>query len=185
MSPARWGGVLGRDEIVDCVADVATLLANWLPGVRTELVVVGGSYMALRGLRESTADVDTVTDLVVTVRDAVNVVARRRHLRPNWLNDYAKPFTPVGLPFAECDVLFDHPALRLLGPPPGWIFLMKLYAGRAPDIDDLVALWPLSGLTSADEAAKRFAAAYPHAPVDDDLTELLAEIAAMADDASI
>src|SRR5262245_32876591 len=183
MSPVRWGGVLGRDEIVDCVADVAALLANWMPGVRTELVVVGGSYMALRGLRASTADVDTVSDLIVTVRDAVNVVARRRHLRPNWLNDYAKPFTPVGLPFDDCDVLYDHPALRLLGPPPDWIFLMKLYAGRAPDIDDLVALWPLSGFTSPDEAAKRFAAAYPHMPPDDDLIELLEDIAEMASSA--
>jgi hypothetical protein len=176
-----YGGVLDRDEIVDSLADVGALLASWLPDREpTVLVVVGGSYMALRGLRHATADVDTVTRLQVTVRDAVNVVARRRHLRPNWLNDYAEPFTPVGLRLDMCDVLLDMPSLRVLGPPPDCIFLMKLYAGRAPDVDDMVTLWPLCTFASASEAAERFVAAYPQAPPDPGLIPFIAEVAATA-----
>jgi hypothetical protein len=174
-------GVLDREEIVDSLAEVAALLAAWLPDrAPTVLIVVGGSYMALRGLRHATADVDTVTRLQVTVRDAVNVVARRRHLRPNWLNDYAQPFTPVGLRHDMCDVLLDLPSLRVLGPPPDCIFLMKLYAGRAPDFDDMVTLWPLCTFASASEAAERFVAAYPQAPPDPDLIPYIAEIAEIA-----
>jgi len=175
-------GVLDRDEIVDSLRDVAGLLATWLPDEEpTVLIVVGGSYMALRGLRLATADVDTVTRLQVTVRDAVNVVARRRHLRPNWLNDYAQPFTPVGLRLDMCDVLLDLPSLRVLGPPPDCIFLMKLYAGRAPDFEDMVTLWPLCTFASASEAAERFVAAYPQAPPDPDLIPYITEIADLAD----
>lgn len=174
-------GVLDREEIVDSLAEVAALLAAWIPDREpTVLVVVGGSYMALRGLRHATADVDTVTKLQVTVRDAVNVVARRRHLRPNWLNDYAEPFTPVGLRLDMCDVLLDLPSLRVLGPPPDCIFLMKLYAGRAPDFDDMVTLWPLCTFASASEAAERFVAAYPQAPPDPELIPYIAEIATTA-----
>ena len=179
-------GVLDRDEIIDSLGDVARLLAAWLPDHEpTVLVVVGGSYMALRGLRHATADVDTVTRLQVTVRDAVNVVARRRHLRPNWLNDYAQPFTPVGLRVDMCDVLLDLPSLRVLGPPPDCIFLMKLYAGRAPDFDDMVSLWPLCTFASASEAAERFVTAYPQAPPDPDLIPYIAEIAQMAQMAAV
>jgi hypothetical protein len=170
-------GLLDREEILDSLGDVAELLAAWIPEhPPTVIVVVGGSYMALQGLRHATADVDTISRLEVTVRDAVNVVARRRHLRPNWLNDYAKPFTPVGFRLEMCDVLFDHPHLRVLGPPPDCIFLMKLYASRAPDFDDMVALWPRCTYASASEAAERFVAAYPAAAPDPDLIPYIASV---------
>jgi hypothetical protein len=42
------------------------------------LVVVGGSYLALHDLRESTADVDSLTKLPDGVRDAVRTVGERR-----------------------------------------------------------------------------------------------------------
>jgi hypothetical protein len=170
-----------RDEILESLGDVAELLAAWIPEhPPTVLVVVGGSYMALQGLRHATADVDTITRLEVTVRDAVSVVARQRHLRPNWLNDYAKPFTPVGFRTEICDVLFDHPSLRVLGPPPDCIFLMKLYASRAPDFDDMVTLWPRCTFASASVAAECFVAAYPAALPDPDLIPYIAAVAETA-----
>jgi hypothetical protein len=58
----------------------------------------------------------------------------------------------VGLKVEDCEVLLEHRALRVLGPPPDFIFLMKLYAARAPDYDDLVALWPYCSFGTADEA---------------------------------
>ena len=55
------------------------------------------------------------------------------------------------------------PGLRVLGPPPDYVFLMKSYAARGgPDHDDMVALWPRRSFTSAEDAASRFAAVYPH-----------------------
>ena len=47
---------------------------------QTRLIVVGGSYLALHGLRESTRDVDTITVLDEAVRSAVQEVASRRGL---------------------------------------------------------------------------------------------------------
>lgn len=58
------------------------------------LTVVGGSYMALHGLRESTMDVDTITRLDDVVRRAVAEVAREFDLDPAWLNDRALAFQP-------------------------------------------------------------------------------------------
>jgi len=61
-------------------------------------------------------------------------------------------------------VFYEHARLRVLGPPPGCVFLMKLYAAREPEYDDLVALWPRCNFTSLSDAADRFTVAYPHAP---------------------
>ena len=80
---------------------------------------------------------------------------------------------------------FDLPSLRVLGPPPDCIFLMKLYAGRAPDFDDMVTLWPLCTFASASEAAERFVTAYPQAPPDPDLIPYITEIAEVAAAAAV
>jgi hypothetical protein len=68
-------GVLGRDEIIDCLDAVAALLAEQrIPqGV---LIVVGGAYLALHGLREATADVDTVTKINASIRATVELLRR-------------------------------------------------------------------------------------------------------------
>jgi len=39
------------------------------------LIIVGGSFMALHELREATRDVDTVTRITASVRDALDAVA--------------------------------------------------------------------------------------------------------------
>jgi hypothetical protein len=70
-------------------------------------------------------------------------------------------FTPHGLTVETCEVLYQHTNLLVLGPPPDYIFLMKLYAARAPDYDDLVALWPSCTFHSPQEAVDRFVQAYP------------------------
>ena len=50
------------------------------------LVLVGGALMALHGLRETTADVDTIGTLDDELGAAVAVVAGRHGLAPRWLN---------------------------------------------------------------------------------------------------
>lgn len=124
--------------------------------------MVGGSYLALHGLRESTRDVDTITVLDEAVRSAVQEVARRRGLAPHWLNAHARPWTPAGLREQDCHVLLEHPNLLVLGPPIDQVFLMKLSASRAPDFTDMVVLWPLCGFADADDVVTRFYAAFPN-----------------------
>ena len=169
-------GVFGRDEIIASFSAVAEVLAaDGVP--QCVLVVVGGAYLALHGLRESTVDVDTATKLQESVRAAVEAVALQRGYRPDWLNDAAAPYAPRGLSVEICEVMYEHPRLLVVGPPADFVFLMKLYAARAPDYDDMVALWPRCGFSGAAEASKRFATAYPQAPTDPHMAEFIERIA--------
>jgi len=147
------------------------------PGV---LIVVGGSFMALHGLRKATRDVDTISRITKAIRAAVDAISRTRGFEPDWLNDRAAAFAPIGLDEADCGVIYEHARLLVLVPPHDYVFLMKLYAGRAPDYDDMVALWPCCTFLSAEAAAARYHEAYPHAAGDPHLGEYVAQIAAEA-----
>ena len=122
-------------------------------GPRHTIVVVGGSLLALRGLRQSTLDVDTVARIEAELADAVAVVARLHDLAPTWLNDASAPFRPQTFVQTDCEVLLDRPRLLVLGAPLRQVFMMKLFAARVRtrDYDDLVALWPECGFDSAEE----------------------------------
>ena len=83
-----------------------------MDGAEVRLLIVGGSYLALHGLRESTVDVDTITRLDATTRDAIEAVAAERGLEPAWLNDHAAAFAPSsGWPKR-----LPEPDQRLTGP---------------------------------------------------------------------
>ena len=81
---------------------------------------------------------------------------------------------------AHCSTLYDHEALTVLGPSADWVFLMKLYAGRAVDHDDLIKLWPRCGFASVEDAVRRYWDAYPHAADDEYLVNYVREIAQAA-----
>lgn len=55
--------------------------------------------------------------------------------------------------------------------------VMKLYAGRQADYDDLVALWPLSDFASPEQAVDQMYRAFPAAPEDPHLVEYVSAIA--------
>ena len=142
-------------------------LADVLPdGEQHSITVVGGAVLALHELRSTTADVDTVRHLPEAVRAAAAVVAEAHDLGPDWLNDAAAAFRPATMDETARHVLLDHPRLRVFGAPLREVFLMKLYAARTRDYDDLVAMWPRCGFESAAEAAAEFTRAFPHAPDD-------------------
>jgi hypothetical protein len=166
---------LTGEQIAALVAEVAEQLPS---GEHSHTIIVaGGSLMAWRGLRESTVDVDSVQRLDPELRAAVAEVAARHDLAPRWLNDNAAMFRPQTLTESTCDVLLDHPRLLVLGASYRAVFLMKLFAARAADYDDLVRLWPLCGFASAEQAAAEMYAAFPSAPDDPHLDEFVAEIA--------
>ncbi|MGW7681997.1 DUF6036 family nucleotidyltransferase [Kribbella sp. NPDC054772] len=173
--------VLGKAEILNHLAEVADELAR--EDLVCRLVVVGGSYLALHGLRESTADVDSLTRLTEDVKAVVRRVGERHGLRPTWLNDSAAMFMPAGLDLDECAVLYEHSHLTVLGPPPEQVFLMKLLAGRAPDHDDLTALWPRCGFADAQTAVDAYYVAYPFEEHDPHLVDYVQQIAELAGNA--
>lgn len=162
-----------RDTILDCFAEVANLLER-RGVVGGEIVIVGGAYMALAGLRAGTHDVDTVTRIPGAVREAVTVVGERRGLSVEWLNARAAPFAPTSLTVEH--VVFDQPALRVVVPSADDIFLMKLNANRTRDRDDLRRLWPRCSFNDATEVVARFYQAYPHEECDDELVAYVTSV---------
>lgn len=115
---------LSADQILGYLGEVAQELAP--AGPRHRIVVVGGSLLALHGLRQSTLDVDTVRRIEQELRDAVEQVARVHGLAPAWLNDSSAPFCPQTFVEQDCDVLLDQGRLLVLGAPLRQVFLMKL-----------------------------------------------------------
>ncbi len=53
--------------------------------------MVGGAYVAYRGVRASTTDVDTIYELDDELGGAVAAVGERHGLEHDWLNDRARP----------------------------------------------------------------------------------------------
>lgn len=172
-------GVLDRPTIIGLLDEVARRLegADHPP---VELVVVGGAFMALQGLRASTADIDTISRLDGELRSVVKAVAVQRGLRPDWLNDRAAGFAPVGLTTSACGTLLERPRLVALGPPADFMFLMKLQAARAVDYNDMTTLWPKCSFPSPQAAAEAFAVAYPYEEHDPHLIDFIGGIARAA-----
>jgi hypothetical protein len=172
--------LFSRQDIISNLRAVAEILAA-RGHPQTRLIVVGGSYLALHGLREATRDVDTITALDDAVRDAVDEVATTRGLAPHWLNEHARPWTPTGLREQDCDVLLEYRNLLVLGPPPDQVFLMKLSASRASDFADMGSLWPLCGFADADDVVEQFYAAYPHEDPDPNMGDYVRTIISAAE----
>lgn len=145
-------------------------------GPQRTLIVVGGALLALLGLRDATRDVDTIERLDHIARAAIERVASRHGLAPRWLNDSAAAFRPASFDPAACEMLIDHPSLRVLGAPADQLFLMKLNAARAVDTADLAAIWPLCTFSSPEEAVAAFYEAYPLEEPDEHLADFIRSI---------
>jgi hypothetical protein len=138
-------------------------LAGELPeqGPQHTVVIVGGAFLAWHGLRAATRDVDSATRLDRDLTEAIARVAERHDLAHRWLNDSAAAFLPATFQVTDCEVLIDRPTLRVLGAPFDQVFLMKLYASRAADTEDIEALWSYCSFDSPEIAAEAFYEAYP------------------------
>lgn len=167
-------------EVRRLIVELADSLA---PSERRDIVVVGGSLLALHGLRDSTADVDSLTPLDEILREHIAEIAANHDLRDDWLNDHAAPFSPLGLTTQQCDVLFEHRGLRVLGVPLPLVFLMKIDRAQEQDVADMVRLWPVVRSTFRDlrHVVDEYAAAYPNAREDPYLEQFLAEVVRRSD----
>ena len=105
---------LDGEHILRCLSDVADRLGP--AGPEHTIIVVGGSLLALRDLRQSTLDVDSVRRLDTELADAIAAVASDHGLAPRWLNDKALMFKPSTLREADCRVELHQGRLLVLGP---------------------------------------------------------------------
>lgn len=141
-------------------------------------MVVGGAYVASRGVRSSTTDVDTVDELDDELRNAIAVVADRHGLDRDWLNDRARPWRPATFDPGRGTPLLHAGGLEVIAPPPDIIVLMKIAAGgRTPnDALDLRSLWPATSFVDAEHAVAAFYAAYPHEEPDPHLADWIRSV---------
>ena len=121
-------------------------------GIRGEIFLVGGAAMALAYNRKrTTKDLDAVFEPKTIIYDLAETIARKRSLKPGWLNDAVKGFLPG--PDAEARTLLDLPGLSITVASPRYLFALKALASREDrDIDDIKELYRLCKFSSVDEA---------------------------------
>lgn len=150
--------LLNRDDIVRYLLEVAEELPD---AAREEVVIVGGSMLACRDLRDATRDVDSARSMSQQLLGAASRVAARHDLAPGWLNSHAAGFVPNGdVDIVDPDPVLTTETLVVFTATADAVFLMKLFADRPQDRADLVALWPLCTFDSAHAAADACNEAY-------------------------
>ncbi|MFI6910191.1 hypothetical protein ACIBKY_53705 [Nonomuraea sp. NPDC050394] len=100
-----------------------------------------------------TRDVDALFLPHGVVLEEARAVAAQLDLPPWWLNEQASVYIS-GEPDPGKRRVFDHPGLRVMAASPEHVFAMKAMAARTRDIDDLLSLATLVGITSSAEAVE-------------------------------
>jgi hypothetical protein len=134
-----------RTEIVEALQDLGNRL-----NTPVEITLAGGCALILvHGLTRVTADLDTIDSrppIDSVFRMAIEQTACHRDLPTSWLNDGVKGFIDVLPPgFRQRRVLFGtygSLVVYVLGRKD--LILMKFYAMRAEDLQDLRELAPTS-----------------------------------------
>lgn len=144
---------------------------------KQEIIIVGGSSLALMGLRESTRDIDLVTAIDDSLLAAIIQVANAFQISENWMNNSARFFAPRNTSLDHCAIFLDLSKLRIHFLHTDDLFVMKLYASRGPiDFLDLVLLWPLCTFAEAKSAVNHYWDLYEGAYPDEFLEEYVQRI---------
>jgi hypothetical protein len=153
--------LLDRDAILELLREVASELPE---DSRETIVIVGGSMLAVVGVREATKDVDTARRHSRALSAAAARVAERHDLAPMWLNSSASAWAPSDEVIALTDgpPILDLPTLCVHAASADAVFIMKVHASRPQDYPDIVALWPLCSFRSFPAAADACNQAYAH-----------------------
>jgi hypothetical protein len=149
---------MDRQEIVTCLEELNDELAA--VDVVGELCLYGGAVMCVvHQARPSTKDVDAIFRPTSQMRQAVERVAERHDLRPDWLNDAVKGFV---VQHAQ-RILFDLSHLKVYVPEPDYLLAMKTLAARVEgtDPEDVRFLIELLDLNSAEEVFAILEKYYP------------------------
>lgn len=173
-------GLLSGDRIRDLLHEVADCLSP--EREQSTVLMVGGSLLAWHGLRPGTEDVDSSMRIDDGVKKAVQQVAEKHRLAVDWLNDHSAAWHPQTLRLEDCDVLVEHPRLRVLGAPLHAVFLMKLNRSQPQDVVDMITLWPLVAhvFPTARIVTDAFYSAFPLERPDDYLGAQVIDVARRA-----
>lgn len=145
------GRDLSREQLIDLLTEVGQLLLD--QDTEAAIYVVGGAAMAISyQSRRVTRDVDaTLRAGGEAFWTAVDTVASRHGLGPDWINNHATPFMTSG---PDCDAAeLTLPGLRIVVASAEHLIAMKLRAMRPRDISDLELLFRQAGITSPQQAA--------------------------------
>jgi hypothetical protein len=103
-----------------------------LKQVKGEVSIYGGAVMCLvYDARPATKDVDAVFKPTSEIRAAIDVIADRHNLSPDWLNDGVKGY----IVDHKQRVLFELPNLTVFVPEPDYLLAMKTLSARVDTFD--------------------------------------------------
>ena len=126
------------------------------------LYIAGGAAMALAYDSEKlTRDIDAaITHGHSAVIDSVRQIARSRGWPSTWLNEQATPYMPK-VPDRHGQVVFDHPALKVVAASPEHMLAMKVRAARSSDVADTRRLLDTTGLSHTEEVMTLVESVFP------------------------
>lgn len=128
--------------------------------VKGEVSIYGGAVMCLvYDARPATKDVDAVFKPTSEIRAAIDVIANRHDLSPDWLNDGVKGY----IVDHKQRVLFELPNLTVFVPEPDYLLAMKTLSARVDTFDqaDVRLLIEKLGLGSPEEVFNIIEKYYP------------------------
>jgi hypothetical protein len=100
--------------------------------IKGEVSVYGGAVMCLvYDARPATKDVDAIFRPASEIRLAVERIAERHNLPPDWLNDGVKGY----IVDHQQRILIDLPNLKIFVPEPDYLLAMKTLSARADTFD--------------------------------------------------
>lgn len=169
--------MLTRQRIFDLFKELDEELAE--AGIRGDVFVVGGAAMTVAyDARPATRDIDAIWHPSAEIRAAAaRIAARHDDLEPDWLNDGVKGFLPGDDPAPR--VVYDGDVLAVSVGSPEYLLATKLLASRVSrDEEDILLLYDLCGLGSADEALDLLDRYYPGRPIEAKVRFFLEELLA-------
>lgn len=170
--------MLTVEDLHDAFRELGELACQ--EGKVIDLAVYGGSALMLASnFRVSTQDVDAVVEGDQrTITRLAEQIAQERGWPRDWLNDGVRTYlSPQVEGVAEHHALFraypseQAPGLRVFVPSPEYLLAMKLMAmridpaGGTSDLDDILNLLDIVGLTTPEDAIRFAAAFYPDARI--------------------
>ena len=137
-------------EMLDLFEEVDDVLSEEAsPGMMYVLYVIGGVAMGALFDERMTQDVDVATaEIPPQVLAAASVVARRRNIAANWINNQAAGFVEAELPPSAFDPIYEGRCLLVRGASSRILLALKLMSGRGRDIADIVELADATGSRS-------------------------------------
>jgi Nucleotidyltransferase of unknown function (DUF6036) len=157
--------MLTRERILSLFTELDAQLCQ--AGVRGDVFIVGGAAMTVAyDARPATRDVDGIWHPSTEVRQAAaQIAARHDDIDADWLNDAVKGFLPAQDP-GPATVVYDGECLTVSVPSPEYLLATKLLASRVGrDEDDILLLYRICGLTTADQGFDLIERYYPGRPI--------------------